>query len=234
MNSSPPRENWDKAYRESPGLFDAFSRAEDPDGHVLRGILAHLSLQGRTVLELGCGTGRYTRELAPKAGFYLGVEPSPSMLPLARKACAGLPHPPILLRARGQALPLRTGSVDVMVAAWVLVNLRPEIREAMLREASRVLRPGPDRGLWLIENHWDSQFQRYRGRGAEDQDRLRQLLDSDGFQLVETVSTELRFPDAEEAQRVLGYLCGAAMLARLRRSPTATLEHRVVLLHRPA
>ena len=229
-----PKEQWTRAYREAPEIFDAFSRAEDPDGRVARRLLAQVTLQGRTVLELGCGTGRYTRELAPQAGLYLGVEPSPSMLSFARKAFVDLPHPPTLLRARGQALPLRAGSVDVMVAAWVLVNLRPEIREAMLREASRVLRPGPDRGLWLIENHWDSQFQRYRGRGAEDQDRLRQLLDSDGFQLVETVSTELRFPDAEEAQRVLGYLCGAAMLARLRRSPTATLEHRVVLLHRPA
>jgi len=124
MNNLAPKENWDRAYREAPEIFDAFSRAEDSDGQVARRLLSYVSLPGRTVLELGCGTGRYTRELAPRAGLYLGVEPSPSMLLLARKAFVDLPHSPVLMRARGQALPLRTGSVDVMLAAWVLVNLR--------------------------------------------------------------------------------------------------------------
>ena len=117
MNLPAPRENWDRAYREAPEIFEAFSRAEDPDGLLARRLLAHVSLAGRTVLELGCGTGRYTRELAPRAGLYLGVEPSSSMLNLARKAFDGLPRPPVLLRARGQTLPLRSGSLDVMLAA---------------------------------------------------------------------------------------------------------------------
>ncbi len=233
MNPSTPPENWDRAYREAPEIFEAFSRAEDPEGRVVRSLLAHAPLSGRTVLELGYGTGRYTRELAPQSGCYLGVEPSPTLHSLARRACAGLTPTPFLLRARGQALPLRAASVDVMIAAWVVVNLRPAIREAVQREAARVLRPGPGHGLWLIENHWNSQFQRCRGRGGEDEARLRHLIEVDGFRMVETIATKLRFPDAAEAERVLGYLCGEALLARLRRRPTATLEHRVVLLHRP-
>ncbi len=231
MNELRSKENWDRAYREAPEIFEAFSRAEDPDGLVARRLLAHVSLPGRTVLELGCGTGRYTRELAPQAGLYLGVEPSPSMLNLARKSFAGLPVPPVLLRARGQALPLRSGSVDVVLAAWVVVNLREEIRDRVLKEASRVLRPGPGCGMWLLENHWDSQFQNYRGRGGEDGLRLRHMMEREGFRLVEVVNTELRFPSSTEAERVLGYLCGEAMLGHLRREPTAVLEHRIAILH---
>lgn len=234
MTPSTPRENWDRAYREAPEIFEAFSRAEDPDGLVARRLLAHVSLPGRTILELGCGTGRYTRELAPQAGLYLGVEPSPSMINLARNAFDDLVHPPVLLRARGQALPLRSGSVDVVLAAWVMVNLRDEIRDRMLKEAARVLRSGPGCGIWLLENHWDSQFQRYRGRGDEDGLRLRQLMEHDGFSMVETITTELRFSSSTEAERVLGYLCGDAMLGHLRRGPTGVLEHRIVILHRPA
>ena len=234
MTPSTPRENWIRAYREAPEIFEAFSRAEDPEGLVARRLLAQVALPGRTALEVGCGTGRYTRELAPQARLYLGVEPSPSMLAFARKAFADLPHPPVLLRARGQALPFRSGSVDVVLAAWVVVNLGAEIRDRLLKEASRVLRPGPGGGIWLLENHWDSQFQRYRGRGDEDSLRLRHLLDHDGFRLMETVDTELRFPSAAEAERVLGYLCGDAMLGNLRREPAAVLEHRIVILHRPA
>ncbi len=233
LNPCTPRENWDRAYREAPEIFDAFSRAEDPDGRVARRLLAQVTLQGRTVLELGCGTGRYTRELAPQAGLYLGVEPSPSMLSFARKVFVDLPHPPTLLRARGQALPLRTSSVDVMLAAWVLVNLREEVRDRVLKEASRVLRPGPGCGMWLLENHWDSQFQRFRGRGVEDELRLRHLMEHDGFRLVEVVTTELRFSSSSEAERVLGYLCGDTMLGHLRHTPTAVLEHRIAILHRP-
>lgn len=229
-----PKENWTRSYREAPEIFDAFSRAEDPDGLVAQRLLAHVSLSGRTVLELGCGTGRYTRELAPQAGLYLGVEPSPSMLSLARKAFAGLSHPPVLLRARGQVLPFRARSVDVMLAAWVVVNLCEEVRERVLKEASRVLRPSPAGGLWLLENHWDSQFQRYRGRSDEDELRLRHLVEHDGFSMVEVVTTELRFPSSSEAERVLSYLCGDTMLGHLRRSPTAVLEHRIAILHRPA
>ena len=233
-NDSPPRENWARAYREAPEIFDAFSRAEDPEGLVARSFLAHAELTGRRVVELGCGTGRYSRELASRAGLYVGVEPSASMLAFARAASDEFPVEPLLLRARGETLPFKTASVDIVLAAWVVVNLRAEIREGVLQEAARVLRPGPRCGLWLIENHWDSQFQHYRGRGPEDESRLRDLLDHRGFELVDVVSTHLRFPSPSEAERVLGYLCGEIMLEQLRRAPTAVLDHRIVILYRPA
>ncbi len=85
-----------------------------------------------------------------------------------------------------------------------------------------------------MENPWDSQFQRYRGRGEEDELRLRRLMDGDGFRMVDVVNTELRFASSAEAERVLGYLCGEVMLGNLRRSPARILEHRVALLHRPS
>lgn len=234
VNSSLPKENWARAYREAPEIFEAFSQAEDPERLVAVRFLAHADLAGRTVVELGCGTGRYSREFASEAGAYIGIEPSEPMLQVARRATSEFPVPPILLRARGEALPLRTASVDILLAAWVLVNLRAEIREGVLREASRVLRPHSGGGLWLIENHWDSQFQHFRGRGPEDEARLRDLLDHQGFELIEVVPSHLRFPSSSEAERVLGYLCGGTMLEHLRKAPTSVLEHRIVILHRPA
>ncbi|MBL0313559.1 MAG: class I SAM-dependent methyltransferase [Holophagaceae bacterium] len=233
MSEPAPKESWVRAYREAPEIFDAFSRAEDPDSLVARRLITLAGLEDRRVLELGSGTGRYLRELAPHAELYLGIEPSPNMMALARTAARMLTTRPILLRGRGESLPIKGGSIDVMLAAWVLVNLREEVRNQVLREASRILRPGAGCGLWLLENHWDSQFQRYRGRGAEDETRLRHLIEHDGFRLVETVTTELRFPSPSDAERVLGYLCGDTMLGRLRRAPTALLEHRIAILHRP-
>lgn len=233
MSEPAPKENWVRAYREAPEIFDAFSRAEDPDSLVARRLLAHARLEHRKVLELGCGTGRYLRELAPHAELYVGVEPSPNMMALARSAARALAPRPVLLRGRGESLPVKSGSFDVLLAAWVLVNLREEARAQVLQEASRILHPGPGCGVWLLENHWESQFQHYRGRGPEDELRLRRLMDRDGFRMVEVVATELRFPTAPEAERVLGYLCGDTMLGHLRRAPTAVLEHRIAILHRP-
>ncbi|MBL0212199.1 MAG: class I SAM-dependent methyltransferase [Holophagaceae bacterium] len=232
MNEPAPKENWVRAYREAPEIFDAFSRAEDPGGLVARRLRSLAPMANRRVLELGCGTGRYLRELAPCAQLYLGVEPSLNMLALARPAAFGIPGRPLLLRGRGESLPFKTGTFGMVFAAWVLVNLREEVRARVLKEASRILDPA-GAGTWILENHWDSQFQRYRGRGAEDEARLCRLMDQDGFHLVETVDTELRFPSPSEAERVLGYLCGDTMLEHLRRAPAAVLEHRIAILHRP-
>lgn len=229
------RENWERAYREAPEIFDAFSRAEDPDGVLLQRLLLHTHVDDRSVLEIGCGTGRYTAEIAPHAGRYVGVERSPQMLALARKRCARLAKPPTLICGKAQRMPLPSDSVDRIIAAWVLGYMRPSTREAALAEARRVLRPGRGNGLWLLENHWTGEFQTLRGvHSHAEQDRLRTLMAAGGFLLVDVVHTELRFPDAAEAERVLGFLCGEPVRERLRRNPVSRLGHNVAVMHRPA
>jgi len=229
------QENWERAYREAPEIFDAFSRAEDPDGVLVQRLLRHTHVDDRSVLEIGCGTGRYTVEIAPHAARYVGVERSPQMLALARARCAELAEPPTLVCGQAQRLPLPSDSVDRVIAAWVLVNMRPSVRGAALSEARRVLRPGRGNGLWLLENHWTGEFQELRGvRSHAEQDRIRAMMATGGFLLVDVVQTELRFPDAAEAERVLGYLCGEPVRERLRRNPVSRLGHNVAVLHRPA
>jgi hypothetical protein len=104
-----------------------------------------------------------------------------------------------------------------------------------MAEIDRVLRDKPRAGVWLLENHWTGEFQAIRGRRGDVENlRLRQLMDTYGFRMFDVVETELRFPSAAEAERVLGYLCGDAARSRLRDRPTATLSHNVVILHRGA
>jgi ubiquinone/menaquinone biosynthesis C-methylase UbiE len=227
----PEPEHWHRIYRERPEVFAAFARAEDPDGRIVACLERHARLEGTTTLEVGCGTGRTSAQLAARCGRYLATDPSPALLALARRGGVA----PWLLRARAEALPLVAGSVDRVLATWVLAYLRPESRAGALREASRVLRPGPAAGVWVVENHWEGEFQELRGRegyGAEP--GVRALLEEEGFHAVERVETEIRFGTAAEAGTVLGALCGEAVAAALRRNPRRSFGHGVVLLHRPA
>lgn len=228
-------ENWNRAYFEAPEIFDAFCRAEDPDGRISRQLTAHAELDGKVVLEIGCGTGRYTREWAPRADRYLAVERSLKMLALAQRNCADESMPLDFICGDAARLPFPDETFDRVIAGWVVVNLRPGVRRAVLAEASRVLRPIPGADTWLIENHWSGEFQELRGRrAAVEEARIKRLADEWGFEPVEVVESELRFPDAGQARDVLGWLCGDPVRRKLNERPTHRLSHHVVLLRRAA
>jgi ubiquinone/menaquinone biosynthesis C-methylase UbiE len=226
-------ENWNRAYREAPEIFDAFCRAEDPDGRISRRLEALANLDGKTVLEIGCGTGRYTVEWARSTGQYVAVESSPAMLALARSRCSGRSLPLDLLCGDAARLPFPDATFDRVLAGWVVVNLRLPVRRAVLSEVARVLRPDGDGAIWLVENHWGGGFQQLRGRRAEvEEARIERLSRDWGFETIAVLETELRFASEDEAARVLGWLCGERVKGRLRESPTDRMTHHVTLMRR--
>jgi trans-aconitate 2-methyltransferase len=69
----------------------SYDRLADPQEEWGREVLARLELRGdETVLDAGCGSGRVTRLLLERLpnGRVIGVDASPSMIELARKAFA--------------------------------------------------------------------------------------------------------------------------------------------------
>lgn len=94
-----------------------------------------LDLDGRWIVDLGCGDGWLTRFLASRGAVAVGVDPSPAMLARAR-AEAG---PESFVRARADDLPLRDGSVDAAVFLNSLHHVPPERQSRALAEAARVV-----------------------------------------------------------------------------------------------
>lgn len=110
-----------------------------------RAMLAVLptELQGRAVLDAGCGSGRYILQaLRRGAARVVGVDLSAAML---RRAGAELAHGPesgaavTLLRASVAALPLRAHWADLTICALTLGHL-PAL-EPCLAELKRVTQP---------------------------------------------------------------------------------------------
>ncbi len=109
------------------------------------GRVLHLG-PGRTVVDLGSGTGKFTRSIAPLGAARIAVEPTPGM---RRVFVRSVPEVPVL-DGTAEAIPLPDGFADAVVCAQAFHWFRP--RQA-LREISRVVRPGG--GLGLVWNTRD-------------------------------------------------------------------------------
>lgn len=93
---------------------------------------------GRT-LEIGVGTGQNLGFYAPDS-WVAGIDPDVGMLTRALRRAKDASVPVHLLAAKGEALPLRDGSFDVVVVSLVLCSV--DSPDQVLEEARRVLRPG--------------------------------------------------------------------------------------------
>jgi SAM-dependent methyltransferase len=90
-------------------------------------------IQGQ-VLENGCGVGMYVEHLAPYGGDIIGLE-----YDFERAAEAGTRSPNILNGA-GEALPLPSGTLDLILSHEVLEHVQDDVQA--VREMVRVLRSG--------------------------------------------------------------------------------------------
>jgi ubiquinone/menaquinone biosynthesis C-methylase UbiE len=143
----------------SPVLYDIENRAMDPDGLMLDAIRSIAPWAGRTLLDLGCGTGYWLDGYATVAGDVIGVEPDPELVELARNRTR---HARVLAGS-AEHLPMPDESVDVVHARFAYFF--PPGCEAGLAEVFRVLRPNGC--LVVVDNdHRHGEFATLLSRSA--------------------------------------------------------------------
>jgi SAM-dependent methyltransferase len=104
---------------------------------VLAGLV---DLEGRRVVDVGCGSGALVRWLRGQGADVVGIECGEVMLRAARAADPA--HPEAYLEGVGQDLPLPDHGADVVVYSYSLHHVPRTAMVDALREARRVLREG--------------------------------------------------------------------------------------------
>lgn len=176
------RAQFDKAVQAAPEASVALYSLGSPaileratEEIVMR--LAEWELLGpdRAILDIGCGIGRIERALAARVGTITGIDLSPGMIAEARRRCRGLAN--VTLQAcEGRDLAGFADQLMDLVLAIdsfpYLVAIDPEIAEAHVRDAARLLRPG---GALLILNF------SYRGDIEADRRDMGRLAAASGL-----------------------------------------------------
>ena len=104
--------------------------------------------RGVKLLDLACGTGRFLTQVMenfPRLQAS-GLDLSPNYAAHARKLLKDWPHVQVM-EGKGEALPLDDASLDIVVCIYLFHELPPRVRPDVIKEVSRVLKPG---GLFVM------------------------------------------------------------------------------------
>ena len=119
----------------------------DPTNQFIHQITRHCDLVGSAILEIGCGRGRITADLARHARCVMATDPDAVALATARKTIS-VPHVEFICTS-GQHLDLPATSFDLVFYSLSLHHIPAESMTESLRRASSLLKHGG--GMVVIE-----------------------------------------------------------------------------------
>lgn len=108
----------------------------------LFGAMSHVGVHGKSLLDFGCGDGRFAVAFAKEgAAKVTGIDASEKMIGLAKKRLESEPRENVeFIVADGKDLPFEDNSFDIVFANYVIVHFK-DLREPFA-EIFRVLKPG--------------------------------------------------------------------------------------------
>ena len=128
---------WDEIFRRDGRVFDSAA----PVVHHVAEILQDRGC--RSIVDLGCGSGRHTVFLTQRGFDVIGLDNSPKALSLSREWLTqeGLAARLALADVR-RPLPLRPGFCDAVISTQVIHHALVDTVRGTAREIHRILRPG--------------------------------------------------------------------------------------------
>lgn len=179
--------------------------------------LVHLSMRNRNlmpyrrriasaaegrVLEIGIGSGLNLPFYGPQVREVFGLDPSPRLLAMARRAAGNSSSPVTFIEGSAETIPLDKESIDTVVTTWTLCTIPAAVQA--IEEMRRTLRPG---GQLLFAEHGLAPEHRVRkwqdrltplwkriGGGCHLNRPIRTLIESSGFSIAQIETGYARGP----------------------------------------
>lgn len=143
-----------------------------------------------SVVEVGCGTGRFLPLAARYSDHVTGIDPSDDMLHLTRVKVATIPSIQ-LLKGEGAVIPLRDNTIDFVYAIRTLNQVgTKDYAHRMIKELFRICRPG---GNVLLEFVNSKSLNRATADVRFTSDEICQFLETEQLGTVENRSGILFF-----------------------------------------
>jgi ubiquinone/menaquinone biosynthesis C-methylase UbiE len=144
------------------------------------------------ILEVGFGSGLNLPFYGSGTEHVVGLEPSTTLLSIARKALASTPMSAELVDGSAEAIPLEDHSMDSVVSTWTLCTI-PDVTRA-LAEIRRVLKPqgrllfvehglSPDAGVRRWQDRLNPVWRPLAG-GCNLNRQIDEIIEQAGFQMV--------------------------------------------------
>lgn len=208
---------WDILYRDYPEVYDEFASVpyEPP---VLQLLNKQFDLSGKTILDIGSGSGKSTFELANFAKHVTGVEPELSMLEIARSGLTsrGLTNVDFI-QGDAQNIPAPDDSFDVLAAVTTVFYPVRETLLPFVKEAQRLVKSG---GLILCVNiapgWYGGELHDIIDDKSEDLNELDEVLDQECGFLYQDVETIQDYRTLDKIVSTYGFIFGRKAIDYLR------------------
>ena len=192
-----------KSYRKEVNYYEEFSKSEDYPKKIEKFLLQ--KIKGKIVLDLGCGSGKFLKSLAPSSKKYYGLDVSKPQLKIAKEKAKRMSNVKFF-NSSAENIPLPDKSIDVVIATWVISAVNGfKRRGKILKEISRVLKENGR--AYLVENDSKGEFEKIRGHIKRTEYDNHWLIKK-RFRRIKNIKTYFKFPSFQTAVRIFDQIWG--------------------------
>jgi len=202
--------------------YEEFSKSEDIFKAINTYLLNNYDFRGKTVLEIGAGSGKFTSFLLETCSKLYVVERSVSLMQINRQKNSEAGNVEFIL-SDVRELVMEPNSIDVIFAGWSVASMIESL-DVIFRIFRNVLRK--DGIILLVENAGDDEFSKIVGI-EEFTSEIKNAYVNMGFTQRKIINTLIRLPCEDVFYNVFPNKNNVKL-------PSLDIQHKVLILEMPA